>query len=56
MAASATAVANADLLTPAADGTLKKATEGTDEIIAIALEAVDNSAGGSEAFIKVEVL
>lgn len=67
--ASASAIVIGDLLCSNGDGTLKKyAAQATNEggsgtytiqtagIVARALEAVDNSGGGSPARIKVEVL
>lgn len=54
LAAAATAVANGDPLTSNGDGCLKKAT-GADVVIADAAEAVDNSAGGAEAFIRADI-
>lgn len=56
VAAGATAIVVGDPLTPAADGTLKKATVGTHELVATALEAIDNSGGGTEVFIRVIIL
>lgn len=53
LAAGATAVVIGDILTFSNDGTLKKAT--TEKVVAIAQQAVDNSGGGSEAFIGVMV-
>ena len=60
VAASATAVTNGAFLESAGDGTLRilttdAATDDTQRVsvVAMALEAVDNSAGGSEARIKV---
>lgn len=58
----ASAIVKGDYLTSAGDGTLKKAGAGTpgttfpDHAIAVALEAVDNSAGSDNARIIVEVL
>ena len=54
VAAAAPAIAKYDQLEATGDGTLRKITTGT--AIAVALEAVDNSGGGSEVFIQVEVL
>ncbi len=61
--ASADAIVINDFLESAGDGTLRIAATdaATDEgqraaIVAVALEAVDNSGGGSEARIKVEVM
>lgn len=52
--ANGTAVVIGDLLESAGDGTLQKLTTGV--AIAQALEAVDNSAGGTPARIKARVL
>ena len=54
LAAAAAAIVIGDQLEAAADGTLKIFAAGT--AIPTALEAVDNSGGGSEVFIKAEVL
>jgi hypothetical protein len=54
LAAAAAAVAYGALLETQNDGTVKVRTTG--QAIARALEAVDNSAGGSEVFIHVEFL
>lgn len=61
--ASAAAIVIGDFLESAGDGTLRKvATDtATDEgernsVVAVALEAVDNSGGGSAARIKVELV
>lgn len=66
--ASAAAVVIGDLLESAGDGTLRKQTPFSQSgstpfavtaeghAIARAIEAVDNSGGGTEVFIKVEVL
>lgn len=55
VAAGATAITEGALLASAGDGTL--AIAGTDEVaVAQAMEAVDNSAGGSVARIRVEVI
>ncbi len=68
LAASAAAIVVGDLLESAGDGTLRKQTpfsqSGTTPFavvaeghaIARAIEAVDNSGGGAEVFIQVEVL
>jgi hypothetical protein len=64
VAASATAITKGALLESAGDGTLKLITDFTDaEIdsigggaIARALEAVDNSGGGTQARIRVEII
>lgn len=55
VAAAATAIAKGDKLVAHSDGTVKKTGATTDFIVGYALEALDNSAGGSEAFIKMEV-
>lgn len=63
LAASAVAIVRGDFLESAGDGTLRLVTvdAATDDtqrnsLIAVAREDVDNSAGGSEVRIKVEVL
>lgn len=63
VAAGASAIVVGDKLESAGNGTLRKvatdsATDDTERqsIVAIALEAVDNSGGGSAVRIKVEVL
>lgn len=69
VAASAAAIAIGDYLESAGDGTLRKKTAQavneagtatytiyTSALVARALEAVDNSAGTTEARIKVEVI
>lgn len=63
VAAAAAAIVEGDYLESAGDGTLRVLTAdaATDEgqraaVVAIAREDVDNSLGGSEARIKVEVL
>jgi hypothetical protein len=53
--AAAAAIVIDDLLTSNGDGTLKKAG-ATDFCVAVAKEAVDNSAGGAEVRIRVEVM
>lgn len=53
LAAGATAVVKGDLLISSGDGTLKKTTGSPTQLYAVAEESVDNSAGGSEVFIKV---
>lgn len=62
VAAGATAVTKGAALESAGDGTLRilatdAATDDTqrDSVVAYALEAVDNSGGGAEARIKVEI-
>lgn len=54
VAAAATAIAVNDPLTSAGDGTIKKSTGGTDVVIGHAKEALDNSGGGAEAFLRME--
>ena len=63
VAASAAAIVRGNYLESAGDGTLRVLTAdaATDQgqrssVIATAEEAVDNSAGGSEAWIKIRVL
>jgi hypothetical protein len=63
LAASAAAIVIGDYLESAGDGTVRLgvADAATDTaqrraIVGMALEAVDNSGGGTEVFIKVEVL
>jgi len=56
LAANATAVLEGDKLESAGDGTLRRTTADYEDFIAIALEAVDNSSGGTETFIKVAVV
>ena len=53
VAASATAIVANDALAAAGDGTLKTLTDG--QIIGYALEAVNNSSGSTEVFIKMEI-
>jgi len=62
LAASAPAVVIGDALESAGDGTVRKvvtdaATDGTqrDSIIGYAVEAVNNSGGGSEVFIEARI-
>ena len=62
VAASAAAIVDGDALESDGDGTLRvlttdAATDDTqrDSVVAYAIEAVDNSGGGSEARIKVRV-
>lgn len=52
LAASATAVVIGDELTAETDGTVAIVVT-TDETVAIAVEAVNNSAGGTEAFVRI---
>lgn len=54
VAAAAPAIADGDPLDSAGDGTLKKATDATTAI-AYAMEAVDNSGGGSSVRIKARI-
>lgn len=60
LAAAAPAIVVNDPLGSAGDGTLKKITVGAGTlagaVVGFALEAVDNSGGGSVARIRVEVL
>lgn len=56
LAAAAPAVVKGDKMTALNDGTVVKSNATTDYIIAMADEAVDNSAGGSEAFIACKAL
>lgn len=68
LAAAAAAIVKGDFLESAGDGTLRKLTAAsqgggapyayTSEGVplAVALEAIDNSAGGTEVFINVEFL
>jgi hypothetical protein len=52
--ASAAAIVKGDMLEYAGGGALRKATTGA--VVAVALEAVDNSAGGAPARIIVEAV
>lgn len=54
--AAAAAIVIGDVLVSNGDGTLKKVAASTDYGVAIALQALDNSAGGAEAFIKCKIL
>lgn len=63
LAANAAAIVIGDFLESAGDGTLRIATADVatdtaqrEAMVAVALEAVDNSAGGTEVRIKVEVV
>lgn len=63
VAASAVAIVIGDFLDSAGDGTLKLVTTAAatadisrNSVVARALEAVDNSGGGSEARIRVEII
>lgn len=53
LAASASAIVANDALEATGDGTVRKFTDGV--IIGHALEAVNNSSGSTEVFIKMEV-
>lgn len=53
VAARAPAIVKGDSLEAKGDGTVQKHTDG--EVIAYAVEALDNNAGGSEQFIAIEV-
>ena len=62
LAASAAAIVVGDALESDGDGTLRVATTDAatddtqrDAVVGYALEAVDNSGGGTEVFIKIEV-
>lgn len=52
--AAAAAIVRGDQLELSGDGTMRKLTDGA--ALAEATEAVDNSAGGTEAFINIEVI
>lgn len=54
--ASATAIVIGGTLKAATGGTVVNTTASTDVAIAIALEAVDNSGGGSEVYIKAQLV
>ena len=56
VAAGAAAIVKGDKLAASNDGTVVKSNATTDYIVAMADEAVDNSGGGSEAFIAVKAL
>jgi len=59
LAPTAAAVVIGDLLKFAADGTVEKFVAISDSpgsVCAMALEAVDNSAGGTEVFLTVEIM
>ena len=63
VAAGATAIAVGDFLESAGDGTLRRVATSAStsqaqraSVVAQALEAVDNSGGASEAFIKVQIV
>ncbi len=63
LAAAAAAIVEGDLLESAGDGTLRKRTAfdavtpaPAGEVVAMALEAVDNSGGGATARIRVMVV
>ena len=55
VAAAATAITIGARLKKAADGTLAITTTAADDIFGYAEEALDNSAGGAEAFIRCRV-
>lgn len=55
VAASATAIANGAPLASDGDGCLRLGVVGTDHIFAHAAEAVDNSAGVTETFIRADI-
>jgi hypothetical protein len=55
VAAGAAAIVRGDELASAGDGTIEKAVDAVNAI-AVALEAIDNSAGGSAVRIKAMVL
>jgi hypothetical protein len=54
--ANATAVVEGDLLVSNGDGTLVRAGSDYDAVLAVATQAVDNSAGGSAARIMVAMI
>ena len=54
VAAAAPAIVKGDALELAGDGTVRKLT-GSGNIIAFALEAIDNSSGSSEVWINLEI-
>jgi len=56
VAAAAAAIVKGDRLTSAGDGTLKKSNGTTDNEIAVASVALDNSAGASAARLDAEIL
>lgn len=56
VAAANTAIAAGAPLAVTATGTLTTATVGTHHVVAVAMEAVDNSGGASEVFIQVEIV
>jgi hypothetical protein len=54
VAAAAPAIVKGDLLESAGNGTVRKVTTGADlDIVGVALESVDNSAGGTAVRIRV---
>lgn len=53
--ASATALVKGDKVKSNGDGTMVKITASTDFVIGLVEEAVDNSAGGSAARVKVRI-
>lgn len=54
VAAAAVAIAVGDPITLHSDGTFKKSTAGTDFVVGDAAEAVDNSGGATEVFLRVD--
>lgn len=56
VAAGAAAIAAGAPLAVATDGTVITATVGTHHVVGTALAAVDNSGGGTEVFIQVEIV
>lgn len=54
--AAAPAVAVGKALTPKVDGTVQLATIGLHHVVATAIQAVDNSVGGTEVFILCSVV
>jgi hypothetical protein len=56
VAAANPAIAAGVPLKVTATGTLALGVVGTDHIVAVSIEAVDNSAGGAEAWIQVEII
>lgn len=55
LAAAAVAVVKGDRLKSAGDGTVAKTTTAGDAIYGIAEEAVDNSGGADEAFLRARI-
>lgn len=56
VAAAAAAIADGAPLTSDGDGCLRLGVVGTDDIIAHAAEAVDNSAGATEVHIRADII